>query len=173
MFRPGLRKLLIGILILALAATSSPAEPPAPALVVDTGASVDRLVVSLERFRLRAFSQGRLVAAYPVAIGADTGPTPRGEFTIVNKLRNPWYVPDDEPAQPPGSPDNPLGSRWLGIDKPHYGIHGTTNPASLGTRASEGCVRLHNRHVEQLYRMVDVGTRLIVRETFEEEPEDP
>ncbi|MCP5120636.1 MAG: L,D-transpeptidase, partial [bacterium] len=53
--------------------------------------------------------------------------------------------------------DNPLGTRWLGVSKPHYGIHGTNLPESIGKRASGGCIRLHNAHVEELFELVEIG----------------
>ena len=51
-----------------------------------------------------------------------------------------------------------LWTRWLGLSKPQYGIHGTNNPASIGTMASLGCVRMYNRDVEELFPQVSVGT---------------
>jgi len=127
--------------------------------------SIDEIVISLEDFELLAFSNGRLISRYPVSIGADTGPTPTGEFMVINKLKNPWYTPPDKPAKAPG-PGNPLGSRWIGIDKPSYGIHGTKDPASIGTPASEGCIRLYNQHVEVLFEQVQKGTKVIIRKSI-------
>jgi lipoprotein-anchoring transpeptidase ErfK/SrfK len=127
--------------------------------------SIDKIVVSLEDFELLAFSNGRLISRYPVSIGADTGPTPTGEFKVINKLKDPWYTPPHKPAKAPG-PENPLGSRWMGIDKPSYGIHGTKDPASIGTAASEGCIRLYNQHVEVLFEQVQKGTKVIIRESI-------
>lgn len=131
----------------------------------DATQTIDHIVVALDEFQLLAKKDGELVEAYPIATGADTGPTPTGEFTVINKLKNPWYTPDDEPAQKPG-PDNPLGTRWIGIDKPSYGLHGTKAPNSIGTRASEGCIRLFNNHVEELYQMVEKGTKVTIRESL-------
>ncbi|MFP4687121.1 MAG: L,D-transpeptidase [bacterium] len=129
---------------------------------------IDEIVVSLEDFELLTFSNGKLISRYPVSIGADTGPTPTGEFRVINKLKNPWYTPADKPAKAPG-PDNPLGTRWLGINKPSYGIHGTRKPRTIGTAASEGCVRLHNEHVEILYEQVTPGTKVIIRENISDD----
>lgn len=128
--------------------------------------TVDEIVVSLDDFQLLAKNNGEIVRAYPIATGMDTGPTPRGTFVVANKLKNPWYTPDDKPAEAPG-PDNPLGTRWIGINKPSYGIHGTRDPGSIGTRASEGCVRMFNSHVEELYERVEVGTTVTIKESFD------
>ena len=57
---------------------------------------------------------------------------------------------------PPG-PDNPIGPRWIGLDKKGFGIHGTNEPRSIGRSASHGCIRLRNREVEEFFRMVSVG----------------
>ncbi|MFB6357091.1 MAG: L,D-transpeptidase [bacterium] len=127
---------------------------------------VDRIVIGLKDFRLLAFSDGKVVFDYPIATGVDTGPTPKGTFRVVSRLKYPWYTPDDKPAQAPGA-DNPLGTRWIGINKPSYGLHGTNEPGSIGTRASEGCIRLLNTKVEQLYRHVPKGTRVIIKKRLD------
>jgi len=63
---------------------------------------------------------------------------------------------------PPGDPENILGTRWMGLDKESYGIHGTTDPKSLGLQATAGCVRMRNSEVEQLYSIVPVGTEVTI-----------
>jgi lipoprotein-anchoring transpeptidase ErfK/SrfK len=63
---------------------------------------------------------------------------------------------------PAGNPQNILGSRWLGLDKEGYGIHGTTEPQSLGKQATAGCVRMQNSEVEQLYSIVPKGTEVTI-----------
>lgn len=128
---------------------------------------VDRVVVSLESFELVALSKERVVFNYPITIGADTGPTPTGAFRVTSRLKNPWYTPDDKPNVEPGAPDNPIGSRWIGIDKPSYGLHGTNEPDAIGTRDSEGCIRLRNEEIEELYRHVDKGTTVVIKEQFD------
>ena len=65
---------------------------------------------------------------------------------------------------PPGSPDNELGSRWLGFDKPGYGIHGTVEPQSIGKSVSRGCIRMLNQDVEEVYSMVPSGTQVTVKD---------
>ncbi len=135
---------------------------------------VDEIYVSLNDFKLLSMNNGRVVSRYPISTGVDTAPTPRGEFEIINKLEHPWYTPPDEEAKAPG-PDNPLGSRWMGINKPSYGIHGTKEPEKIGSPASDGCIRLYNRHVELLYDRVKPGTKVIIKEELPEQlvQEDP
>ena len=80
---------------------------------------------------------------------------------MTEKLPNPvWYKTTSSGAKetiPPGDPKNELGTRWIGF-KPAYGIHGTIDPKSIGKAMSNGCVRMHNEDVEELYDLVVVGT---------------
>jgi lipoprotein-anchoring transpeptidase ErfK/SrfK len=84
-----------------------------------------------------------------------------GTFKIVNKLPNPtWFKAGA--VLPSDSPENILGSRWLGLDKKGYGIHGTTMPQDLGKQVTAGCVRMKNEEVEELYDIVGTGTEVTV-----------
>jgi hypothetical protein len=108
---------------------------------------------------LRLYKDGNLVVEYPCCTGKD-GDTPEGVYEINSKVVNPtWYWQGK--AIPPG-PDNGLGTRFLGINKPGYGIHGTNEPDSIGYSLSHGCVRLHNEDVEKLYDMVEIGTTVVI-----------
>jgi len=98
--------------------------------------------------------------SYTVATGVNNS-TPVGTFTITEKIPNPpWYKPGA--VIPAGSPENILGTRWLGLSKQGYGIHGTTDPKSLGTQATAGCIRMANRDVEELYSVVPVGVEVAI-----------
>jgi lipoprotein-anchoring transpeptidase ErfK/SrfK len=82
---------------------------------------------------------------------------------INSKLENPtWYHAGA--IVPPDSPKNILGTRWLGIDYPGYGIHGTTIPESIGTQATSGCVRMLNSEVEELYSIIPYGTKVKIKD---------
>ncbi|OGW84723.1 MAG: hypothetical protein A3A81_08210 [Omnitrophica bacterium RIFCSPLOWO2_01_FULL_45_10b] len=119
------------------------------------------IVVDVSENKLKLFSDGELLRTYPMASGKEGHPTPRGSFTIVTKLENPvWYKTGA--VFPPGSPDNILGTRWLGFSLKSYGIHGTTLPETIGTNASEGCLRMYNRDVEELYTVVPLGTAVSI-----------
>ena len=103
---------------------------------------------------------GKFVKAYPVGTGKFES-TPLGEFKIVSKMVNPvWYSPDG--IYPPGDPKNILGTRWMSLDIAGYGIHGTTQPETIGKNLSAGCIRMHNKDVEELYKLVSVGTSVII-----------
>jgi LysM repeat protein len=101
-----------------------------------------------------------VIKTYVVSTGTNNS-TPTGNFKIVNKLTNPtWFKAGAVVSS--GSPDNILGSRWLGFDLPGYGIHGTTEPQSLGKQVTQGCVRMFNADVEELYTIVPVGTEVTI-----------
>ena len=102
------------------------------------------------------------VKKYTVATGKKNC-TPVGEFKITDKLLNPTWFKTGA-ILPPGSPKNALGTRWMGLDKPAYGIHGTIEPKSIGTQASEGCIRMLNEEVEELYSIVPVGTKVTIKD---------
>ncbi len=105
----------------------------------------------------------RLLKTYGVAVGMPAYPTPIGKFRIITKAKNPtWNPPDSAWAAgmgpvPPG-PENPLGTRWMGLNSPGIGIHGTPAPSSIGTAASHGCIRMRIPEVEDLFDRVFVGT---------------
>ncbi|MBU4457182.1 MAG: L,D-transpeptidase family protein [Candidatus Omnitrophica bacterium] len=103
---------------------------------------------------------GAIFKVYPVSTGENSS-TPVGAFGIVNRMKDPvWYT--QGAIVPAESPDNILGSRWLGISKPGYGIHGTVDPDSVGQQATQGCVRMYNRDVEELFAIVAVGTEVTI-----------
>ena len=109
---------------------------------------------------LMLYLNGKLIKHYSVATGENNG-TPAGEFEIVNKLENPtWYKAGA--VVPPNSPDNSLGTRWLGFDYPGYGIHGTIEPDSIGHQATSGCIRMLNEEVEELYSLIPAGTKVTI-----------
>ena len=101
-----------------------------------------------------------IIKTYTISTGTDNS-TPVGTFKIVNKLVNPtWFKAGA--VVPAGSAENVLGTRWLGFDLAGYGIHGTTEPKSLGKQATQGCVRMANAEVEELYAIVPVGTTVSI-----------
>ncbi len=105
-------------------------------------------------------SAERIVKTYRVATGINNC-TPVGSFKIINKIVNPpWYTAGG--VIPPDSPKNILGSRWLGLSAQGYGIHGTTNPQSIGNQVTSGCVRMKNAEVEELYALVPQGSEVVI-----------
>jgi lipoprotein-anchoring transpeptidase ErfK/SrfK len=107
-------------------------------------------------------ADGKPIKQYRVSTGKN-GSTPVGEYKIVSKLVNPTWFKTGA-IYPPGSPDNALGTRWLGFDLPAYGIHGTIDPENIGKPVSEGCIRMLNQDVEELYGMVPSGTKVIIKD---------
>lgn len=121
------------------------------------------LKIDISERKIYLYSEGKVVKTYGVAIGMPQYPTPTGDFSIISKVYHPTWTPPPSPwaagAEPiPPGPDNPLGTRWIGLSTPSVGIHGTPQDWSIGTAASHGCIRMHIPEVEQLFEMVYVGT---------------
>jgi lipoprotein-anchoring transpeptidase ErfK/SrfK len=113
------------------------------------------VVVSLANRKLAVIEDGNVIAKFSVAVGAATSPSPTGKFQIVNRVSNPTYYHPGTVI--PSGKDNPVGTRWVGLNQKGYGIHGTNAPKSVGHAASHGCIRLRNRDVERLFTMLRVG----------------
>jgi lipoprotein-anchoring transpeptidase ErfK/SrfK len=132
--------------------------PALAALLVAAGealAQERRIVISIPDRKLALVADGRVVKIFPVAVGAARTPTPAGSFTVAVRVSHPtWYGPGR--IVPPGN-RNPLGPRWIGLSRKGYGIHGTSNPRSIGRPASHGCIRMHNSDVEELFSLVEIG----------------
>lgn len=119
-------------------------------------------------------TDGSRVATYPISIGDEQTPTPRGKASVTAKMTNPtWHVPNSiykehiakgKPISriiPPG-PDNPLGKYALKLSMSGYEIHGTNAPDGIGVRISHGCIRLYPEDIKSLYSMVTVGTPVMI-----------
>ena len=131
------------------------------------------LRVSLSKFTVTALNaKGKPIGVFPCSIAKDKAKRPPpGEIKIVTKIPEPnyTYTPDFTPKGkkpmrhifPPG-PNNPVGTVWLGLSLPGYGIHGTPMPERIGRAESHGCFRLANWNAERLYELVQPGTRVII-----------
>ncbi|MGB6742792.1 MAG: L,D-transpeptidase [Terracidiphilus sp.] len=113
------------------------------------------IVVSLEDRKLALVEDGQVVKIYPVAVGKPSTPSPVGTFTIERRVMNPTYSHDGRLVAP--GPNNPVGTRWMGLSIRGYGIHGTNAPSSIGKAASHGCIRMGRADLEALYPLVAVG----------------
>jgi lipoprotein-anchoring transpeptidase ErfK/SrfK len=102
-----------------------------------------------------------IIKVYLVSTGANNS-TPIGTFKVANKVENPVWYKDTGAVIPPESPQNALGSRWLGFDLKGYGIHGTVQPDKIGQQVTAGCVRMRNADVEELYKIVPYGTDVTI-----------
>jgi lipoprotein-anchoring transpeptidase ErfK/SrfK len=134
-------------------------------------ATVTRIEVDKQNRRLRAYDKdGRLVVAFPASVGSEEKPTPDGVFVVRRIARNPRWrynprfafkeIKTRRAFRVAAGPNNPLGTVWIGISKPSYGIHGTPDPEEVGTAASHGCVRLTNWDAQTLASIVKRGTKV-------------
>ncbi len=109
----------------------------------------------------------------PVTTGSQHDPLPTGEWKVVSVSWDPVfnYNPDlfwdADPTHSktriaPG-PNNPVGVVWIDINKEHFGLHGTPEPANIGRTESHGCVRLTNWDATNLGRLVGPGTKVVLR----------
>lgn len=127
---------------------------------------ITRLVAKKADNILYAYNGDRLIATYPTTVGSSDTPSPTGTFSIVNRVKNPWYRASSGEGKdkkvfmlPPG-PNGPVGVVWMGLSKPSYGIHGSPVPEGISRQASHGCVRLTNWDVLEVYANVDTGTKV-------------
>ncbi|MGG1311261.1 L,D-transpeptidase [Cohnella laeviribosi] len=107
-----------------------------------------RIIVDLSDRKLYLLDGDVVTRAFPVGIGRMVTMTPSGEYTIINKQAH---------------PGGPFGAFWMGLSRPHYGIHGTNDPSSIGHEVSHGCIRMHNEDVLALSALVPIGTRVSIR----------
>lgn len=122
------------------------------------------------------YDGNKKLAVYHLGLGKVSTPTPTGYFKIrAKEINPPWIDPSDPEFEVPSGPDNPLGYRWMEIEG-NYGIHGTNRPESIGGYVSNGCIRMRERDVEELFDAVEVGTpveitynRIVVEKTPEGE----
>jgi|GEM_PF-471579 len=119
------------------------------------------VLVDLSSRKLSLRAGDTVIKSYPIGIGKDETPTPTGDFKVIDKLIDPvWYSTTPSGVKvviPSGDPRNRLGTRWIGF-KRAYGIHGNIEPESIGKATSDGCVRMYNEDVEELYDLVIIGT---------------
>ncbi len=115
-----------------------------------------------------------VVAAFPISIGGPLDPLPVGRMKISSEVSNPQFTYDPvllKNARPgttktdiaPG-PNNPVGDMWLGLTKPHWGIHGTPSPERVGHEETNGCIHLTNWDAHRVASLVKVGTVVDVRD---------
>jgi lipoprotein-anchoring transpeptidase ErfK/SrfK len=119
-------------------------------------------------------SIGKVLFYAPANIGGAHDPLPVGEWKVTDIVHNPWYNynPDlfwdpEDPnttAKIPPGPNGPVGVVWIGISKPHYGMHGAADPELIGRAHSDGCVRMTNWDALELAKLVEVNTPVIMKE---------
>ena len=106
-----------------------------------------KIIINTYNRELVVYKNEEFYKKYPVAIGKSTTKSPVGEWAIISKSKN-W--------------GGGFGTRWLGLNVPWgiYGIHGTNKPNSIGRAASHGCIRMHNKNVEELFEIIPLKTRV-------------
>jgi lipoprotein-anchoring transpeptidase ErfK/SrfK len=143
------------------------ADPNAPATVtVTVRKATSDLVVS--------DGTGRTLLYAPVTTGSEKDPLPIGEWKVNGVQKNPTFGynpdlfwdadPSHAKAKIPAGPNNPVGLVWVDISRPHYGLHGTPEPATVGKTTSHGCVRLTNWDAQKLAALVRPGTKVVFAE---------
>lgn len=152
-----------GMLRLVNSMTSDSVYPGASLKVPSQPLSI---FVKKTKFRLDVLLGNVMVRRYAVGIGKDNR-SPEGKFIIATRLKDPhWFKPGGAAGGlPPEHPENILGTRWLGFapkdgfpEAATFGIHGTKEDQTIGTESSNGCVRMHNADVEELFEWVAAGT---------------
>jgi lipoprotein-anchoring transpeptidase ErfK/SrfK len=119
-------------------------------------------------------TSGKVIAQFPASTGSEHDPLPIGDWKVTGVSKNPafYYNPklfwdadvNDKKAKIPSGPNNPVGVVWINLSKPHYGIHGTPVPSSIGKTQSHGCIRLTNWDASLLASSVGGGTEVLLQE---------
>lgn len=129
---------------------------------------VAKIIADKANKQVRAYDElGKLVAIYPSTIGSADTPSPSGTHAVSRVAVNPNYTynpkinfkqgENDKVLTIPPGPNGPVGSIWIALDKPTYGIHGTPDPSKIGKTESHGCVRLTNWDAAELAKVVKAG----------------
>ncbi|WP_458412571.1 L,D-transpeptidase [Schinkia sp. CFF1] len=122
------------------------------------------LIVNKKTNQLAFINEGKVQKIYAIATGKEETLTPVGKFTITVKAINPYYRKKNIPG---GAKENPLGTRWIGFDAENtdgriYGVHGNNNRGSIGRYITQGCVRMYNEEVEEIFSEVPIGTQILI-----------
>lgn len=130
-------------------------------------------VVTVEADKARGMvramdAAGKVIALYPATIGSEHTPSPEGELQVIRVVKNPTYHYDpvknfqqgknQRRLVLPRGPNNPVGTVWIELSEPTFGIHGTPEPSKISKASSHGCVRLTNWDAEELAQLVRPGT---------------
>ncbi|MFH1046347.1 MAG: L,D-transpeptidase family protein [Candidatus Omnitrophota bacterium] len=115
------------------------------------------VIIDKSQNTLALKADDEIMKVYSVATGKDNC-TPLGNFTIIERLINPDWYKSGQGVVPADSPENILGTRWMGLSEPQYGIHGGATPPDLGQQVTEGCVRMLDADVEELFTILPRNT---------------
>jgi lipoprotein-anchoring transpeptidase ErfK/SrfK len=127
-----------------------------------------------ERMLFVLGAEDKVIAAFPVSIGGPRDPLPLGKMKITNEVKYPSFTYDptlirearasDVKTEIQPGPNNPVGNMWLGLSKPHWGIHGTPNPSRIGRAKTNGCVHMTNWDAQRLSSLAKPGFVVDVRQ---------
>ena len=147
--------------------------PRIPAKGQSKATGVKVIVSKAERTLTVTGDDGRVLLHAPVSVGSEHDPLPLGDWKVTAVQNDPvfHYNPDlfwdadpaHAKARVPAGPNNPVGVVWVDISRPHYGLHGTSEPATIGRTQSHGCVRLTNWDARHLAALVAPGTPVLFR----------
>lgn len=182
--RQVLRRLNPGVTLDSVAAGTVLHVPQVRDTAAAPEGEVRQIVVSGSGNHVQALdSAGRILYHFAATLGSTIDPSPDGDFRVTSIHPNPWWhyqprllahVPDDRPnAMIPPGPNNAVGVVWMSLSAPHYGIHGTKSPETIGYAQSAGCVRLTNWDVVFLSGRVPPGTPVRFSDTGGRNPLAP
>lgn len=175
----------------AAAPAATPAQPQQAATTTTTTATTQtttetpasdeaaidsrKISINLAARSLAVYEGQKRIRLYPIGPGKASTPTPVGYFKVESKDLNPtWTDPTDPEYSIPSGESNPLGYRWMEVQG-NYGIHGTNKPESIGHYVSNGCIRMNEKDVEDVFDLVKVGTPIEItynRIVVEKAPDD-
>jgi lipoprotein-anchoring transpeptidase ErfK/SrfK len=167
------RTALFVAIVLALALLAAAAAHSATVdreVVAFSGFRPGTIVIKTSERRLYYVIRGNRALRFPVGVGR-SGKTWTGSARVEGKYVRPAWEPPPEirrdhpnlpPVIPGGAANNPMGEAALTLRGGEYAIHGTNKPQSIGGFVSYGCIRMYNHDIRELYRLVDVGTPVIV-----------
>nr|WP_299596045.1 L,D-transpeptidase [Sphingomonas bacterium] len=131
----------------------------------------DHVVVDKSEGVLKVLNaENKVIAQFPATMGSEHDPLPIGSWKIQGADYNPkfhynselfWDAKKDQEAMLPPGPNGPVGVIWLDLSKPHYGIHGTSHPETIGRAESHGCIRLTNWDAARLSMMIKPGAKAV------------
>jgi lipoprotein-anchoring transpeptidase ErfK/SrfK len=154
------RKAVIAAIAMMMAIESAEAQQSAassqPAVTRDVV-----VLISIPDRKLALIDGGKVTRLFPVAVGKESTPSPTGEFAVTTRVVDPTYYHPGVVI--PAGPQNPLGTRWIGLNKKGFGIHGTNEPRSIGKAASHGCIRMRRADLEQLFALLKPGDPVVIR----------
>jgi lipoprotein-anchoring transpeptidase ErfK/SrfK len=142
--------------------------PNVRAWVTEDRPDFARVVISIRGNTFNAFdAAGNLIFHAPTTLGSKYDPSPNETTTVQKVVHDPHFhyqptlfaeVPDEEPeANLNPGPNSPVGVVWIALSKPHFGVHGTSDPDSIGYASSHGCVRLTNWDAREVAHRIREG----------------